>query len=224
MTEKRIKIFAIQFDIPLAFEQVRHWRGAIAEHIGWDDERFHNHRGAKEAYHYRYPQVHYRAWKGLAGLWAFGEGIEALKDLLLQTSGTLEMGGKPYELRINDFYVREHELKMLEIPQPYFLKNWLALNEDNFKKWLDTPEEAQKVLQLEHILAANIIAFAKAIHWQIPIRLEVKILQILKQVPSKFKQTRLLLFDISFEANILLPSGLGLGKSVSHGHGVLSCR
>jgi hypothetical protein len=219
---KIIKILNATFDIPLLPHQLPKWRGALAEHAGWDDDRFHNHQGAKSRVHYRYPSVCYRAQGEKAALWAFEEGVTAIQDMLLRSDGTLRMDGRTHRLRIDEFDIRDYPLSMSDVPQPYFLKNWLALNEDNFKTWDTLPTLTARTAMLEQILASNIIAFAKAIKWQLPQRLEVSLIQIRSTHTVPHKGVPMVAFDVSFSANISLPEGLGLGKSVSHGFGVVA--
>jgi Cas6b C-terminal domain/Cas6b N-terminal domain len=219
---KTIKILNATFDIPLLPHQLPKWRGALAEHAGWEDEHFHNHQGAKSRVHYRYPSVCYRAQGEKAALWAFEEGVTAIQDMLLRSDGTLRMDGRTHRLRIDEFDIRDYPLSMSDVPQPYFLKNWLALNEDNFKTWDKLPSLTARTAMLEQILASNIIAFAKAIKWQLPQRLEVSLIQIRSTHTVSHKGVPMVAFDVSFSANISLPEGLGLGKAVSHGFGVVA--
>jgi hypothetical protein len=219
---KTIKILNATFDIPLLPHLLPKWRGALAEHAGWEDEHFHNHQGAKSRVHYRYPSVCYRAQDGKAALWAFEEGVTAIQDMLLRSDGTLRMDGRTHRLRIDEFDIKDYPLSMKDVPQPYFLKNWLALNEDNFKTWDVLPSLTARTAMLEQILASNIIAFAKAIKWQLPQRLEVSLIQIRSTHTVPHKGVPMVAFDVSFSANISLPEGLGLGKAVSHGFGVVA--
>jgi hypothetical protein len=222
MLPTSIRVFSIQFDIPLAFQQIPQWRGAIAEHVGLQDDRFHNHQGDKDRFHYRYPTVFYRSQQGKAAIWAFGDGTEALKDLLLQSKPGFNLSGQPWDLKVSNVDLTLFQPRMSANPQSYFLKNWLALNEFNFKRWENLPNPEAKMLFLEQILASNIIAFAKAIQWQLPERLEVRIPQITRTTRAKHKGILMLAFDVLFEANLFLPFGLGIGKAVSHGYGVVS--
>jgi Cas6b C-terminal domain/Cas6b N-terminal domain len=213
---------SITFAIPLLQHQLAQWRGAIAEHAGWDDEVFHNHIGAKERVHYRFPMVCYRVKNGNAALWALGEGVEAVQDMILRSNGGLLMARKAYPLRVADFQLQQHTLTMPQNTQPYFIKNWLALNDENFKKWDTLPTLTARTTLLEQILASNIIAFAKAIHWQLPQRLEVALVQIRATHTVLHKNIPMVALDVSFIANIDLPEGVGLGKAISHGFGVVS--
>ena len=223
-----IKTLSLIFDIPLLPHQLPMWRGAIAEHAGWEVEAFHNHAGAKERVHYRYPSVQYRSVGGQAAVFAVGEGVEAVQEMLLRSDGHLRMGGDVYRLRIDKFQHEDHLLSMGNPTdsispemEPYFLKNWIALNADNFKEWNNLPSLTARTQKLEQILASNIIAFAKGIHWQLPERLEVSLLQLRSTHTIKHKGIPMMAFDVSFAANIALPDGLGLGKACSHGFGVV---
>ena len=216
-----IKTLTLIFDIPLLPHQLPMWRGAIAEHAGWQEEAFHNHAGEKEKLHYRYPSVQYRSIDGKAALFAVGDGVEAVQNMLLASDGVLRMGKWSYRLLIQNFKHSDYPLSMSNEVKPYFLKNWLALNDHNFKEWDNMSSLVERTQKLEQILASNIIAFAKEIHWQLPQRLEVTLLQIRSTHTVKHKGIPMVAFDVSFSANIDLPEGLGLGKACSHGFGVV---
>jgi Cas6b C-terminal domain/Cas6b N-terminal domain len=217
-----IPTLSLTFAIPLLPHQLAQWRGAIAEHAGWDDEVFHNHIGKKERVHYRFPIVCYRVKDGNAALWAFEGGVAAIQDMLLRSSGELEMARKMYRLHIANFQLKAHLMEMSDERKPYFIKNWLALNEENFNKWRNLPDRTAQTAMLEQVLAAHIIAFAKAIRWQLPQRLEVSLLQIHATHTVLHKNIPMIAFNVSFVANIALPEGMGLGKAISHGFGVVN--
>jgi hypothetical protein len=216
-----LKTLLLTFDIPLLPHQIPMWRGAIAEHAGWGEDAFHNHAGAKEKVYYRYPLVQYRAQEGKAALFALGEGVEAVQNMLLASGGTLMMGREAYRLRIEQLTTKETPLSMSPQMRPYYLKNWLALNDHNYRAWEKMPTLTERVQQLEQILASNIISFAKGIKWQLPQRLEVALQNIQQTHKVKYHGVDLVAFDVSFTANIDLPEGLGLGKACSHGFGVV---
>jgi Cas6b C-terminal domain/Cas6b N-terminal domain len=225
---KTIKTLTLTFDIPLLPHQISMWRGAIAEHAGWEEEAFHNHAGAKERVHYRYPSVQYRSIDGKAALFVISEGVEAVQNMLLASDGVLNMGKRSHRLLIENFKHSDHPLSMWSPVdsmsadlKPYFLKNWLALNEHNFKEWDSMTSLVARTQKLEQILASNIISFAKGIPWQLPQRLEVTLLQLRSTHTVQHKGVPMVAFDVSFSANIHLPEGLGLGKACSHGFGVV---
>jgi hypothetical protein len=216
-----IKTLTLTFEIPLPTHQLQKWRGAMAEHAGWSDDTFHNHAGAKEKVLYRYPSVQYRSINGKAALFAVEGGVEAVQDMLMRSDGTLHIGGEVYKLRIDAFDKKDYPLSILPQKKSYFLKNWLALNDQNYREWSKMASLQERTAQLEQILASNIISFAKGIHWQLPERLEVTLLNIQATHTLKHKGVPMVAFDVSFAANIDLPIGLGLGKACSHGFGVV---
>jgi Cas6b C-terminal domain/Cas6b N-terminal domain len=215
-----VKILTATFDIPLHPSQLTQWRGALAQYAGWADDQFHNHDGAKNKFHYRYANICYRCSDGKAALFAIGDGVEAIQDMFLRSAGNIRIGNQILPLNQLDYRQNVYIPNMPDEPQKYFLKNWLALNDHNFKNYLHAPSLAERTLILERILASNIIAFAKAIDWRLPKPLVVTLLQIRNTHTLKHKNASLIAFDISFSANIDLPEGLGLGKSISHGHGI----
>jgi Cas6b C-terminal domain/Cas6b N-terminal domain len=218
-----LKTLLLTFDIPLLPHQIPMWRGAIAEHAGWENDAFHNHLNAADRYKYRYPSVQYRCHDGQAALIGIGEaGVEALQDMLMASDGQLTMGGKTYRLRVADFSLQNTPLSNLPEVKAYHLRSWLALNPDNFREWERLPSLTARIEHLERILASNIIAFAKGIGWQIEERFDVTLLQLRATKKVRYHRTELMAFDVAFSTNLQLPEGIGLGKAASHGFGVLS--
>jgi Cas6b C-terminal domain/Cas6b N-terminal domain len=217
-----MKILTATFSIPIQPNQLNQWRGALAEYAGWSDDQFHNHQGEKNQYHYRYPTIAYRSHEGQAGLFALGEGVVSIQDMLLRSSKDIRIGNRYMPLHIQDFRINNYEPSMSEAPKQYYLKNWLALNADNYKKWQVLPSLGERVAMLEQILSSNIVSFAKGVAWQLPVRVEAKLVQLQHTHKIISHRTELIAFDVVFAANIDLPEGLGLGKSCSLGFGVVS--
>jgi hypothetical protein len=74
---------------------------------------------------------------------------------------------------------------------------------------------------LERILTGNLLSFAKGIGWQVQGRVmaEVPTPPLLKT--RAFKGVDIDVFDMEILTNMVLPEGLGLGKAVSVGYGVV---
>jgi hypothetical protein len=103
----------------------------------------------------------------------------------------------------------------------YIIKNWIALNQENFKKYKRIESMKDRISFLESILTANIISFAKGIEWTIEKPIELNIIDILKTNEQALKGVKVMGFDIKFATNVFLPNFIGLGKSVSLGYGVI---
>ena len=108
----------------------------------------------------------------------------------------------------------------------YKIYNWLALNEDNYKKYLSISDFDDKKRFLEKILTGDILSLASGIGWNVGRKINVEISDIFKEKPELYKYINgrpLLLTSISarFRTNVFLPNHLGLGKGASRGFGVV---
>ena len=170
-------------------------------------------------YHYRYPLIHYRVQNDKASIFAINEGIEALQMTLSSRAWKLNWEGKPRQLQITGMEMNEYYLRMLPHPKTYRLFKWLALNKENYERWLQCNNLVERVQLLERILAAHILAFAAGMGWELPERLTVSIQDIQQMQQVTCHGNPLLAFNITYNANVLLPPYIALGKAVSHGFG-----
>lgn len=214
-------IIQIELDIPLRRSEIPYLRGAIAERAGWDNDLFHNHReGRPDRYHYRYPLVQYQCRRGNAALVGLNAGAETLRALLQPAQMTF-CGDLP----VKHWNETSRPLGMTEQPQTYALRQWLALNAGNYRRWdaMRNDPEAQR-LELERILVAHLLAFAEGVGYEVPrprglwVRLDE--INLPRQV--RCHDAKLLSFDVVFQANMSLPRGVGIGKAASHGFGLLT--
>jgi len=104
----------------------------------------------------------------------------------------------------------------------YTIKNWIALNQENFPKYQQIESLSERVNFLEKTLIANIISFAKGIEWIIDKPIELKINNINATKAVTLKGKKLVGFNIDFTSNVFLPNYIGLGKSVSLGYGLVA--
>ena len=217
-----IRTLAVVFDIPVVLGQVSRFRGAMAEHAGFEEDIFHNHYGVGDhRVKYRYPLVQYRSVGGKASLFGIGRGCEAIQDLLLRTDGKLRMGGKEYRMRMVELKTNETGLRVTNRLREYRVRDWLALNGENFKQWDALDSFTEKGWELERILGSQLIGFAKGVDWRVPERLEVRLQQIRGTRKVSYHGNSFVGFDVVFSLNGVIPLGIGLGKAVSHGFGVV---
>lgn len=216
-----IKTLQASFTHVITPAQIRQWRGAFIEMAGWENDLFHNHEGAADKYHYRYPLIQYRIWDGKAGIFAINQGVEAFQEALYSTDWNLQWKATSYNVSIDNLRLDSHPLEMLEEPRHYTLHKYLPFNQDNYRRWQSANGMIQRIAILEEVLVGHILCFATAMDYQLPDRLEVN-LQNIQDMRCLKHKVPMLAFDLEFSANIQLPFGIGLGKSVSHGYG--QCR
>lgn len=119
-------------------------------------------------------------------------------------------------------FVNQFNMNVWDKTFHYNIKNWVALSSDNYKKYIAIQNELEKEAFLEKILIGNIISMAKGIKWQIDKEVKLKIVSIDDEHFVAFKENKLHAFNLSFKTNVFLPTGIGLGKSVSFGFGNIS--
>ena len=99
------------------------------------------------------------------------------------------------------------------------MQHWLALNEENYRTWLELDDLSERVALLERVLAAHLLSFAKGMQWQLPEHMEVKLVDMVQHRTVRYHDVPLMAFDVVYKTNLELPTLIGLGKAVSHGYG-----
>ena len=206
------------FSLRIRAAEIPRWRAAFVELSGRRLDLLHNHKGDTD-YHYRYPLIQYRSRQGKAAILALNEGVMAIQEALSQNSWQIRWQGKAFDLQIDNLELQEYELCIWPKLRTYHLHRWIALNEENYERWCQTPHLIARVALLERVLVGHIFRFASAVAWQLPERLEVHISNIKRQTWTRVHGTRLMAFELVYQSNVFLPPLIGLGKAVSHGYG-----
>jgi hypothetical protein len=217
-TTHPIRTLHLSFNHEIYARQISNWRGAFIEMAGLDNDLFHNHNG-QQFYHYRYPLIQYRMHKGKACIFAINEGVDAIQKALSENEWEIRWGDEIKSLSVEDMRMNEHYLRMLSKPKQYKLFKWIALNEENYTKWLKAKNMIERVQLLQSTLYGHITQFCKAMQFEFSEPLEVNIQNIQMMEQVKCHKVNLLAFNIAYDCNVLLPNGIALGKSVSHGFG-----
>lgn len=216
--EQKIQLLTAKLDLPLRFHQIPQLRGALVEAAGRQFDFLHNHQVGDQAYHYRYPLVQYKVNKGRAMLLGINEGADVLREVLLSVRN-IQLNGADLPLRLYQLKEQEYTLKLSNQPRHYRLQHWLALNEENYRTWLELDDLSERVALLERVLAAHLLSFAKGMQWQLPEHMEVKLVDMVQHRTVRYHDVPLMAFDVVYKTNLELPTLIGLGKAVSHGYG-----
>ena len=220
---KKIRILKIIFDFPLKRIEVSKFRGAIAS-LTRDNVLFHNH--TPDGYRYEYPLIQYKVIGGKAALVCINQGVDEIPVLFKEVTGEIKIGKHSSKLKIERLAVHSFNMNVWNKNFEYKIYNWLALNEDNYKKYLSISDFDDKKRFLEKILTGDILSLASGIGWNVGRKINVEISDIFKEKPELYKYINgkpLLLTSISarFRTNVFLPNHLGLGKGASRGFGVV---
>ena len=212
-TRNKMTTLQITLDIPIARNQIRHLRGLVVERAGQQYDLLHNHRdGRKDQVHYRYPLVQYKVVKGQATVMGINEGATLLRSLL--DPDKMTFAGDLTVLRYKEAC---EPMQMTEQPKRYMLRQWLALNEQNYVRWKEMESEPERMAELERILTAHLLAFAAGIGFTVPRPRGLEVVLEEADAPRRVRchDGQLLSFDVVFRANIALPPDVGIGDRKS---------
>jgi hypothetical protein len=212
----QIPLTIIRFpEIELSTRDAHKLRGYFAEWFTDYSDYFHNHQVDGSPI-YRYPLIQYKVVQKTPTLTGIGEGSEVLAKKFLNIR-CLNIRDKSIPVYQKNIEKQEVDTGVKDDLFEYeFATLWMALNQENYARYKRAGPEEQKAM-LKSILTANILSFFKGIDHQE----EQKINVTLKVQPkeTQFKNKTMLAFTGSFVSNTLLPSYLGLGKSVARGFG-----
>jgi hypothetical protein len=216
-----MRLLSLSFELPLQRRDIAGFRAAVARAAGYEADLFHNHR-EDGSVQYRYPLVQYRSERGNAAIVGIDEGGDAIYKWYTNAGNRLLWNDAEHDLRILRLDVHEYAIRYHDTPRSYRLRQWLALNQTNYRDWQALPDLKARATALDRILVANILTFCRAVGWRLPERLEAGVQTIAATRRTPFIGFDMIGFDVDFSCNLLLPTGIGLGKAVSHGYGVCS--
>lgn len=209
------------FDLPLKDRDIPRWRSAWSEMAGFEMDRFHNHKPGDEGVIYRYPQVQYRTHRGKAALLAMGPATTDVQQALSVGPWEIVWNYDKHPIELEDLSLEQYELSFDRQFYHYRLHTYLPFNDKNFERWKSTTGLVKRIQLVERMLAGHLLNFATGIGWQIPERFEVEVIDLSEPYLRPLHEIMRPAFDLQFKANLVLPFGIGLGKGVSHGYGVL---
>jgi len=216
-----IRYLHIRFDKNIFPYEIHRFRAAVIEKTRRIAPWFHNHRDDGKSI-YRYPLIQYKVAFKKASILCLHEAVEEIHHLFSQPDLELTVGPNRQEYTVEKLVANRFNANVWEHSFDYSLLNWLALNQQHYKRWealSENPTEQIKLLQ--SILTGNILAFAKGIGWFVEKPIEVEITDIKTIKPLPFKGRDMLAFTLNFKSNVSLPNYIGLGKGASVGFGVV---
>ena len=202
-------------EIQLTTRDAHKFRGYFANCFKEYSDYFHNHQ-ADGSPIYRYPLIQYKVIKQIPVLTGIAAGAEVLTNKFLSLEN-LNIGDKSFPIYQKNIEHQQVDIGVKNDLFEYrFSTLWMALNQSNYEKFKKVSPDAQKQM-LKNILTANMLSFFKGInHYESQ---KVNITLNVSTRETQLKNQSMLAFSGSFVSNTLLPSYIGLGKSVSRGFG-----
>ncbi len=173
-------------------------------------------------YRQQYPLVQYKVLDGVPTLMGLGEGAGLLVQLFLQIR-ELDLEGRRYPVLAKHIAHGPATIGPSDMLHRYrFATRWMPLNQDNHREYQQL-DPAGRRAQLTRILTNNVLALLKAADAYAPAMPRLLLhLALGEPVITQFKNQPMLGFGGEFIANVALPDGLGLGKSVARGFGAVA--
>jgi hypothetical protein len=209
----------IQFpDIKLQTRDAHKLRGYFGNLFKEHSPLLHNHYEDGSS-RYAYPLVQYKVIERIPVLIGFQEGAELLVSLFLKIR-EIDIEGQQFPVLAKNVQQTQCTLTVNQQLYNYAFKTlWMALNQENFRKYLQLDEKEKKNF-LNHQLQNNILSFYKGLAFRTSERIMVTTQVNEKQ--TQFKNQSMLAFEGRFTTNAYLPDWAGIGKAVSRGFGTIS--
>lgn len=151
-----------------------------------------------------------------------GEGAESIGKILSGAGGKIQIGRRSAVFNIIGMPMSQSLVQVNDISNTYKLSRWLPLNQDNYELFSSLESLQEKCALLERLLIGNILSFAKGVGIFFDSEVEVNLVDIEKMEHYKFKNVKMLGFNVVFRTNVSLPQYVGLGKGVSLGFGIIT--
>ncbi len=210
---------SLKFARPLSAGEATHLRG----HFGraFTGEVLLHHHNPDGSLRYEYPRVQFKVIDRTAHLIGLAEGVAVVERLWRELDhARLDHEELPI-LEATLLRRREPLGGCAGLVEYRFVNPWLGLNHDNHTRYAAARSDAERQAVLERVLVGNCLSVAKAFgHW-VNGRLTADVRR-LRPRTCRFKGQAMVAFEGPFRVNFRLPSGIGIGKSVSRGFGTVT--
>jgi hypothetical protein len=209
--------YRLRLSRPLRPVEAVELRGFFGQHFP-GEELLHHHR-AEGGFRYQYPQVQFKVLDRTAHLIGIGAGAALVSRLWLEVDRT-RIGLE--ELTVQEATLVRRRESVGESPEPVvyrFRSPWMALNQANYRRYEEAPDEVARRWLLERILLGNCLSLAKAVGHRVAARLTVH--ADLRPSSATIKGVGMRGFIGTFAVNFFLPQHLGIGKCVARGFGTV---
>ena len=208
-------------NIHLKPRQIHKLRGFVGNLFRKHD-LIHNHDLESGKVIYRYPLIQFKLIDDTPAIVSITEKAVAVFSDLFMKLNTITIDG--FELPVH-----EKDLKVEEVAFGYsdetfvyeFQSPWIGLNQKNYAKYENTPDEAGRKDLLKRILTGNILSMSKFLDYRLAPGQTIRTDLTVKPGPVQLKGKTLLGFRGVIKTNFMIPDHLGIGKSVSRGFGMV---
>lgn len=215
------RLVTIIFTNRISDEEIPLFRGAVIQTFnGIENSLFHNHQNEK--LRHSYPLVQYKRVNGYAAIMGIDEGADIVEQLSACNSFNCQLGYRKMNMKISAIHSEKTVISPCDTIQRYKIHRWLPLNSGNYQEYQTMRGLGDRINILEKVLIGNILSFTKGINQYIKSPLTCELVQLEDVGTITYKGVGLMCFNAHFETNMLLPEFIGLGKSASINHGMIT--
>ncbi len=179
----------------------------------------HNH-AAGDVLVYQYPRVQFKVLDRVAYMVGIGEGSDLLSRLWLDIDQA-KIGSEELRVLESQFETNPVNIEVTETPRVYqFATPWLALNQNNFREYMQSKSPSFRREKLNRTLVGNCLGMCKSLGIRLSDRIAADCSE-LSSFKTSLKGQSMVGFVGNFSVNLSLPGQIGLGKSVSRGFGTI---
>jgi hypothetical protein len=177
------------------------------------------HQHDADKFIYRYPVVQYKMIDNTPMVIGINEGAEVLKQIY-DDYNEIRLGSDTYQIVERGICLKDEEFGISEKIHSYeFVTPWLALNQENYRKFYTLKGKVERDEFVRKILIGNIISMSKSMGYDVPGQIKCDANVHFKK--DRLKDVSVMTFTGKFHANFIIPDYLGIGKSVSRGFGAV---
>jgi hypothetical protein len=168
---------------------------------------------------HRYPVLQCKQVKGDLIVTGIGQGAGCLCQLTGDQT-ELAAGESTCRITARDPAIRAEQFGVTDAITTYkFLTPWLALNQQNAKKFYDLNGKLLRDTFMQNLLTAQLNTLAKSLDYEIPVPITCKAKVRFKR--ERIDRENVMVFLGKFRTNLTVPDFLGIGQSVSQGYGTI---
>ncbi|OQX01901.1 MAG: DNA repair protein [Desulfobacteraceae bacterium IS3] len=201
--------------------QIHKLRGFVGN-LFRDYDVIHNHDVRTGKPIYRYPLIQFKMLDKTPAIIAVSD--EAVKDF-----SKIFMELNKIVIDETEIPVYEKNLRCEDADFGYseeqivyeFLSPWIALNQENYRRYMGLSDKAEKSFMLRKALVGNLLSMSKSLGYWLGKEQEIIADAAVKEENVILKGKPMLGFTGAFISNFIIPDYLGIGKSVSRGFGTV---
>ncbi|OQY03687.1 MAG: hypothetical protein B6I20_04445 [Bacteroidetes bacterium 4572_117] len=217
-TSKKIRILKVVFDTEIKAYEIPAFRGAIVKKVGFENILFHNHLNSN-GYLYKYPLIQYKIINRQPAIICVDYGVDEIHKFFENQDWSIKISDRWLNMKIDSLNMNQFTMNIWDKMFGYNIKNWIALNTENYQKYNEFDGIVEQTQFLEKKLVGNILSFAKGIEWTVDKPIKLNITKLIDTRPVTLKKQKMMGFNLDFKCNVFIPNYIGLGKSVSLGYG-----